>query len=361
MGILRLYLALCVVFVHARIPTYWTIHDGTQAVQIFFMISGFYMQLIWGKYANVRSFWASRFSRIYIPYFVCLFIAAIAMVALGRTGWPSAIFENVQASQLSNLLLSATNFTLIGMEQTLFVEDTSKQNLLIIPQAWTVALEIYFYLLVPFLAGKRDRVIWLVFAVSLGLRIACYQFLDLTYDPWVYRFFPFELALFSAGMLCCRYRHQLSIHLEFPKANLRYFSYCVAALIGFWVLRKSVSLGFRFLDYHYLALLSYIPWMVALPTLFAMTKKNQLDRFIGELSYPVYLIHMVPIAIAPALLGNQSQFTGYFIVSMTIGLSLLVLRFVVHPLDKWRLRFAPAAVPLQESSQDPLITETSPS
>jgi hypothetical protein len=35
LGILSSYLAICVVLVHAGIPTWWTIHDGTQTAQIF--------------------------------------------------------------------------------------------------------------------------------------------------------------------------------------------------------------------------------------------------------------------------------------------------------------------------------------
>jgi hypothetical protein len=33
LGILRYYLAIGVVFVHAGIPTWWTIHDGTESMQ----------------------------------------------------------------------------------------------------------------------------------------------------------------------------------------------------------------------------------------------------------------------------------------------------------------------------------------
>ena len=45
MGIPRLYLSLCVVGTHAEPVLPWRMHGGADAVQIFFVISGFSMQV----------------------------------------------------------------------------------------------------------------------------------------------------------------------------------------------------------------------------------------------------------------------------------------------------------------------------
>ena len=65
MGILRIYLALCVVAEHSTSIFPWQNHRGKEAVQIFYLISGFYMAHIAGKYKSVIEFYLSRFFRIF--------------------------------------------------------------------------------------------------------------------------------------------------------------------------------------------------------------------------------------------------------------------------------------------------------
>lgn len=82
MGFLRLYLAICVLIVHTGIPPLpWVLHDGYEAVEIFFMISGFYMSLIALKYHSVKQFYTSRFLRIFIPYW--MIVAIVVLLSIG--------------------------------------------------------------------------------------------------------------------------------------------------------------------------------------------------------------------------------------------------------------------------------------
>ena len=83
MGVLRLYLALCVVAAHTGNLFPWSAHNGLQSVEIFFLISGFYMALIASKYDTAREFYASRFLRIYIPYWTILLGIVLACSAIG--------------------------------------------------------------------------------------------------------------------------------------------------------------------------------------------------------------------------------------------------------------------------------------
>jgi peptidoglycan/LPS O-acetylase OafA/YrhL len=55
MGILRVYLALCVIAAHSHRVLPWRMHDGRQAVQIFYIISGFYMAMVLStRYSSAR-------------------------------------------------------------------------------------------------------------------------------------------------------------------------------------------------------------------------------------------------------------------------------------------------------------------
>jgi len=76
---------------------------------------------------------------------------------------------------------------------------------MIIPVAWTLGLELTFYLLVPFLVCRTNILIG-VLLFSLGIRFIAYSngvIVDSSnYENlWSYRFFPFEIALFLSGSL----------------------------------------------------------------------------------------------------------------------------------------------------------------
>jgi peptidoglycan/LPS O-acetylase OafA/YrhL len=88
MGLLRLYLAVCVVGAHSGAVFAWGNHDGTRAVQIFFMISGFYMQMICGsKYESICRFYISRLYRVIVPYwFALMLVLAASFVFYWRVG-----------------------------------------------------------------------------------------------------------------------------------------------------------------------------------------------------------------------------------------------------------------------------------
>ncbi len=84
------------------------------------------------------------------------------------------------------------------------------------PPSWSVGVELTFYLCVLFLNRCSSIVLGFIAGVSILLRMWVYVQLDWTFDPWTYRFFPFELSQFLLGMLCCRMYLFLSKN---PKLN----------------------------------------------------------------------------------------------------------------------------------------------
>ena len=70
-----------------------------------------------------------------------------------------------------------------------------------IPQAWTLGLEFYFYLLAPLVVRRGPLVIAAAIAGSLILRIVLLGAFGFSGEPWTYRFFPSEIALFLTGSL----------------------------------------------------------------------------------------------------------------------------------------------------------------
>src|SRR5580658_9352582 len=83
MGILRVYLALCVITAHSTPALPWHLHDPHQAVEIFYIISGFYMALILSNgYPTTKQFYVSRFLRIFPAYFIVLFCVCASSLVM---------------------------------------------------------------------------------------------------------------------------------------------------------------------------------------------------------------------------------------------------------------------------------------
>lgn len=350
MGFLRTYLALCVVASHASATCADRMLNGMEAVQLFYVISGFYMQLILaGKYSSMRQFYESRALRIFVPYFfVLLFVVAGSVLSGMLSGqWlalqpyttPNAWGES---HPLAIAAAAVTNLTVFGQDLLFFVSGTKTipplSPFLVIPPSWTVALELTFYALVPFLARWSTRYLILLMSVSLLARFIGCSWLGLSGDPWLYRFFPFEIGLFVAGMLTCRaYRH-FSVH-GFPAVP---YGVVIGVLLVFltawtWFLpewpRKCADLLPIYLLYAMM-----IPVIVLV---FAATSRHRFDRVLGELSFPIYLNHFFVLQFFKAYgFGGlvPAAWQGEVIMAVSLLLAVAMTVFFLAPFERWRHR-----------------------
>lgn len=360
MGVLRTYLALCVVAGHANASCApWTL-GGMQAVQVFFIISGFYMQFVLsGKYQTKSAFYQSRALRIFIPYYLVFgAILVLSLLSGGVTGQWLALEPYAEEPFERNdpagvVFAAATNFTIFGQSLTHFLSGAPGGFLrflnvphdapplwiyVLIPQAWTIALELMFYVLAPFLAARRTRVLVGILLLSLAARVGAYWQLGLAVDPWTYRFFPFELALFLIGMLACRFYF-------WRKTSPRVQPPYLLTVAGLLALVTGMALATRELaDVWGWAWASGPIYAVApfgIAYLFAWTSRSALDRFIGELSYPIYLIHYFfvqvfaahgfPVWVPPSL-------TGEMIMGLSLLAAVLMTTYLLEPFERWRQR-----------------------
>ena len=173
------------------------------------------------SYTNIKFFYINRILRIYPLYLIIFFITFFSYLI------SFFIFENEMNNVLKfymsnsfeiSFLLFISNI-FIFFQDWLFFLGTENSNLylikhfseskiilsegLILPQSWTLSLELFFYLLAPFIL-KNQKVIFFIIILSVFLRFYLVK-LGLFYDPWSYRFFPNEISLFLLGSLS----HQL--------------------------------------------------------------------------------------------------------------------------------------------------------
>jgi peptidoglycan/LPS O-acetylase OafA/YrhL len=78
----------------------------------------------------------------------------------------------------------------------------------------------------------------------------------------------------------------------------------------------------------------------AAPFLFHAFKDNGLDRWIGDLSYPLYLCHLVVIGL---VLTFEPPFALWVAIGASLALAAALLVLIDYPVDRWRQRRAERA------------------
>jgi peptidoglycan/LPS O-acetylase OafA/YrhL len=341
MGLVRLLLALAVLLSHIPTATVHFIGGGT-AVQAFFIVSGFYMSLVLsGKYRDTRTFWTNRLLRLAPAYFATMLIAGIALAgwSLTATATPQ-IFTTAFSNPASAAILAFENFFIVGQHWLYwfkFAPDgglyfdpsgglpTATANVgwqaLIVPQSWSLSIELFFYALVPWLARLRAGTLISLAAASIALRLLGYV-LPVDYGLWQGRLFSTALFLFLFGMLA----HRALPHIQtWPIAVLLTGFALLVAVIIFLPLVPLPAEALRWIVYAAVAF--------GTPMAFSLTRNNMFDRWIGELSYPIYLSQLFTVALVLTMGWPWPSWTA---ILLTFALSAAILTLIERPVDRWR-------------------------
>lgn len=359
MGVFRLFLALSVLLGHTRGHGFFGLSFVYPeiAVQSFFMISGFYMALVLNEKYNQPGqytvFLKQRFLRLYPTYFIL--IAAVVLIDLtvyGITGHPwgslKSWYDNIHLlSPAGVAFLVLENLIIFGQDLVMLlrvdptsgafhflgytnpVKPINGSFFLLIGSSWSLAVEFSFYVLAPFLVRRSTRTQITILALCFIIRAV--TFLTIPYDPynWIYSWFPPNLFFFMAGSLS--YVIYKNYHVQLK----------TIALSKPWIIGLFAILALDYCRFPQMRQL-YLIWMplvfIMVPLLFALTCKNRLDRYIGELSYPCYLIHPhVLLFTLPLLSAPRYQWLmGPASFALTLLLSYLFYRFIETKTERFR-------------------------
>jgi peptidoglycan/LPS O-acetylase OafA/YrhL len=320
MGSLRTIFALSVVFSHLGVSAFV---GARNAVQIFYIISGFlisYILIEAKNYSNIKNFYYNRILRIYPLYYVIVFISLLFYSLLDIKFF--YIIE--QAPIIASILLIFSNIFIIGQDWIMFsgIENNTlifsvnfyKSEILLfeglfVQQAWALGLEITFYLIAPFILFNR-KIILTLLIFSILLRIYLIKIGIGLKDPWTYRFFPTELAFFLIGALS----HQ--ILSPFYKKVLQHNIYLASKLSTYFLIIVTL-IWFKIPIAQYLnSFVLFIFISFLLPLTFFFSTNNKWDKYIGDLSYPIYIGHFLIINIMLSLIKNlnlsKHEYAVYF-------------------------------------------------
>ncbi|MFY9958599.1 acyltransferase family protein [Bradyrhizobium sp.] len=209
-------------------------------------------------------------------------------------------------------------------------QPPSAAQFTIIGPAWSLSIELAFYAIAPFILRRNFLVIAAVALASNWLRFEAYGagYYSAATDC---RFFPFELSLFLFGSLSYFLHDLLNRRKLFRPA----LSACLTGLlVALVALHPAGSIS----SHQFFVLVALL-----LPALFDFSARHKWDRWLGELSYPLYLVHWpvlvfgVAISQLPhmAALG-RSQAYPYALIAVSLIASHAINRWIVNPIDSWR-------------------------
>lgn len=305
-GAFRLLLALAVVASHVTGQ-----EVGRIAVLLFFFLSGYWVTTLWAwkfREENLLIFYASRYLRIFPLYF---FVVAVVALLSGRP-------------------LSIPHYTLLGLA-------TANDDLITV--SWSLDIELQFYLALPAVLWllrtggpwRRFASIVAVTAVGWGLFLQTGIMSAAQYMP-----------AFALGAACCLYGwkpDQRSAHV-----SLAAFALTTAAIYAIPYTRSFVDHSERdyasldiFSFFWMLPLLPYVAYSVTLPS-------SRMDRQLGDISYPLYLVH-VPIILWVRATWGAGDLVRILAVGAAIIGALALYALIDRPLETRRRKaFEPRQV-----------------
>jgi len=350
MGILRLLLALSVLLTHTGNIFNYNIANSNVAVFSFFVISGFYMSLILDtKYTGhnaIKTFWVNRFLRIFPVYWITLALTLIFVLLkfyLHIGNEDNAIIHYLNYSQnigswkfyadLVNVIIR--NVTLI-FNIDYFRGNNSVPGYLLIPQAWTLQVELLFYLIVPFLIKITKK---LFLGVSVLYAIVFFGYIvprGLIPNTLTYIFLD-NLIFFLLGIFSYRFILSSSI-LKLSKPKFLKLSILMfLGLLLYLVFYNFIKIKLPVTVLHMESFPYYLLLILALPLIFTITKFSAIDSFIGKLSYPVYIMHLLILKLISNLgLTQATNFRSALVIFISLYISYLAIKYIDNPIDKLR-------------------------
>ena len=285
------------------------------AVWGFFVLSGYLMtKVLREKYGfdsrGIIAYAYNRLIRIMPLYYLAVILGFVTILTIGVSQVDLTKYSrNFGVPQGQGWLFALTLLPFFPVTKTPVVGANA------------LGIEVGAYLLMPLLAKSRS-------AAWVAMIIATYINWNygLTTDSFAIRYATFLPCLFafSAGSLIAHYRDVLA------KYSMPFISIVV------WFVHCLLWYKFHWWPWTYGI---YVSVLLSAWVTISLDKKNtsRVDKLLGDLSYPIYLFHVIVAAWLVPYFGYDRTFL-FFVVSFCalMVLSLLIVRFIDEPLHAFK-------------------------
>jgi peptidoglycan/LPS O-acetylase OafA/YrhL len=265
-----------VVYSHIFQP-FFGYNIGGTAVISFLLISGYVMTaLIQRYYSSVQlipNFYQDRFLRLAPQFYFYIFCTVIASVFFGLK---------------HNWMLFPPDFKSILIQLTVFPLNFYRAfPSMLIPQSWSLGLELFFYVIFPFILIFNLRREFFVISLFIFI-LALAGVIDM--DLYGYRYLPGTLFIFICGS------YLFSNNKAFP-----IFIFILS--IGFLLLTYTGYLPEVQIEYRRFVLAGLILGIPSIYFINRNSKENSRRSIYGDLSYGVFLNHNLIIGFFTTFLN----------------------------------------------------------
>ncbi|UJL36110.1 acyltransferase family protein [Pantoea agglomerans] len=298
-------LAILVLLSHCgiKLPGY---NQGVTAVVSFLIISGYVItKLISAKFpdkSDIKPFYLDRALRLFPQFIFYLILTSVLYI----------IFDGTEKITISQFFVNALMLPL----NTFAVYNN---DYIIVPQSWSLGLELQFYLLIPFILLSKKKATWAV--ASIILFLPAYLGIVNT-DYFGYRMLTGTLFIFLLGsMMAGNERRSLWV------------IYAVSAVM----LVLAVSLDGLSHEFNKEVLSGVLIGVPTVWLLFKVKIRNKWDSLAGDLSYGVYLNHLMFFYAYNKLGFHVLTIEGaMLIMGSSLTMSYISLRIIEQPFYKIR-------------------------
>ena len=321
---LRAVAALLVVFHHARTHRLWGVLEGWNGVTLFFVLSGFLITTLALREEDEhgalrwRAFVVRRGFRILPIYFASLALYAAVMYSVGFGGDHRSVFTHALPWYLS------------PFPEVPFFTKTH----IVFSLAWSLGIEEKFYLLWPLVAfvllrkHARGR-------IGLALVLALVAQLPLAFTSGGRALAPYS-AILVGCVLAFALHHRHAFRFVARLGSVPGLVLALSLLVAVHALTHVFNVtaaGYRVSSPYY-----YLPYSFAAALVVASLAlqargsgvfRSRPLRFVGRISYPLYLTHPIALGFAATAIAPGGVLTE--LAYLGVGLTLsLVLAYGLH-------------------------------
>jgi peptidoglycan/LPS O-acetylase OafA/YrhL len=289
--------------------------NGASAVIFFFLLSGFVLSLPFinnSRSIHLTEFYFKRFLRIYPVFIFCLILGILAKyIITDQLGQPylTWIIKDFWQWRFTHAI------KLDLLKTMLLIGPTYNSNL-IDPAIWSLSVEMLISLSIPFfiiIVSKGNAIFNLIF---------CAFILYVSRNSSV----MFYFSPFYIGILLARYRTEIITYFK----NLNKILLVAIGIIGVLLYTSNLTLVEKKLPLIIVAFGSALLMMLVLSSdKLSKFLSNRYFKFIGDISYGFYLIHM-PVQFLFCSIFYMVHYFSPLAIILSSLITSIILSWLMH-------------------------------
>jgi peptidoglycan/LPS O-acetylase OafA/YrhL len=330
-GYYRFFLAVFVLMSHLDFSLQG-FNIGVASVVSFYMLAGYVVcNLLTNVFSSDKTiyarFYCERILRIYPQYLFVALLTILFAVVSGKLVYRGDIYILVK-----NILVIPTNYFMFND-----ISFFSEKEYALVPISWSLGLELQAYILLPFVVFyKKIRAGSTIISLFV-FTLACFGLLHTDY--YGYRLLPGVLFIFNTGVM-------LAIKANFPERLSIFDKYFPALLYGSAILLTIVLgvFGKIHIPHSIQVIVGILISIPVISYISSFDKKIFLDRFMGDISYGIFLSHYLAIWIVKFIFEVSQRKNPHLFAMLVFILSFLVAAGGSFSVERifmdWRHRLA---------------------